>query len=389
MPRRFRINGPLLCGLLVFALGFAAYVAFPILVGREFDPAVPHGIGDMIRERGITAVTSVWFFVFGATIGSFLNVVAYRMPMGLTIVSKPSRCPYCETPIQFKHNVPIFGWLALRGRCNACRLPISVRYPLVEVIVGTLFFILFCFELASGGANLPIEFRKTRSGVLWNVLSPHWPLIGLYFFHALLIAILSTIALIKFDRLRIPILLVGFSILVAIGCHAAFPSLCVAPWPGPMESKNAIGESKLLPNLVQPLAGLLVGTLVGWAMHCIVEQGRRSNASRTGIIVICAIVGTFLGWPIVVPFVFATILLQFFTMLSGKLIGKSTDHLWAASCLWAATLVMCLWKQLPILGLPSQQSSPWVHWVWLCVAMVAGFVVVHFSTSDDNEGLVE
>ena len=141
MPRRFRINGPLLCGLLVFALGFAAYVAFPILVGREFDPAVPHGIGDMIRERGITAVTSVWFFVFGATIGSFLNVVAYRMPMGLTIVSKPSRCPYCETPIQFKHNVPIFGWLALRGRCNACRLPISVRYPLVEVIVGTLFFL--------------------------------------------------------------------------------------------------------------------------------------------------------------------------------------------------------------------------------------------------------
>ncbi len=382
MPRRFRINGPLLCGLLVFALGLAAYIAFPILIGKEFDSAIPRGIGDMIRERGITAVTCVWFFVLGATIGSFLNVVAYRMPMGLTIVSKPSRCPYCETPIRFKHNVPIFGWLALRGRCNACRLPISIRYPLVEVIVGTLFFILLCFELASGGANLPIEFRYARRGIMWNVLSPNWTLIGLYFFHALLIAILSTIALIKFDRLRIPMMLVVFAVIVACGCVAKFPMLWVSPWPPEIfESTTAFGQTGYLERLTQPLSGLVIGALTGWAMHCMVDRGTRKS-SQTGILIITAIVGAFLGWQMVVPFAFITVLIHFFTMLGGKLIGKSTDHLWATSSLWATTLVICLWKQLAILGLPSQQSSTWIHWIWLCVAMAAGYVVAYVAAND-------
>lgn len=70
------------------------------------------------------AMAVLMFFV-GASIGSFLNVVVYRVPAGLSIVRPASRCPNCSTPIRSTDNVPVFGWLRLRGRCRACGQPIS------------------------------------------------------------------------------------------------------------------------------------------------------------------------------------------------------------------------------------------------------------------------
>ena len=77
--------------------------------------------------------------VFGLAIGSFLNVVIHRVPAGESVVSPPSRCPSCGSPIRNRHNVPVIGWLLLRGRCYECTAPISVRYPLVEAATGLLF----------------------------------------------------------------------------------------------------------------------------------------------------------------------------------------------------------------------------------------------------------
>ena len=76
--------------------------------------------------------------VFGAIIGSFLNVVAYRLPRGESLSHPRSRCPQCQTPIKPYDNVPVLSWLALRGRCRTCRAPISARYPLVEAVTGFL-----------------------------------------------------------------------------------------------------------------------------------------------------------------------------------------------------------------------------------------------------------
>jgi leader peptidase (prepilin peptidase)/N-methyltransferase len=70
--------------------------------------------------------------VFGLLIGSFLNVVAYRLPRGESLAHPPSHCPRCGEPIKPYDNVPVLSWLLLRGRCRACREPISIRYPLVE-----------------------------------------------------------------------------------------------------------------------------------------------------------------------------------------------------------------------------------------------------------------
>jgi leader peptidase (prepilin peptidase) / N-methyltransferase len=74
----------------------------------------------------------------GAIFGSFLNVVAYRLPRGESLSRPRSRCPQCQTPIKPYDNVPVLSWLALRGRCRSCRAPIPARYPLVEAMTGLL-----------------------------------------------------------------------------------------------------------------------------------------------------------------------------------------------------------------------------------------------------------
>ncbi len=81
---------------------------------------------------------TVVVFVFGTVLGSFLNVVIYRLPRGRSIVRPGSRCPHCETPIRPVDNIPILSFVMLRGRCRACRAPIGWRYVVVEVAAGLL-----------------------------------------------------------------------------------------------------------------------------------------------------------------------------------------------------------------------------------------------------------
>ncbi len=86
---------------------------------------------------------TVLFTLAGAAVGSFLNVCIARIPEGLSIVSPPSRCPRCGHPIRFYDNIPIVGFLLLRGKCRDCRERISVRYPLVELLTAVMAWLLF------------------------------------------------------------------------------------------------------------------------------------------------------------------------------------------------------------------------------------------------------
>ena len=79
---------------------------------------------------------------FGLMIGSFLNVVAYRLPRGESLVAPASHCPGCETPIRPWDNIPLLSWVFLRGRCRSCGVRISPRYPLVELLTGVLFAVV-------------------------------------------------------------------------------------------------------------------------------------------------------------------------------------------------------------------------------------------------------
>jgi leader peptidase (prepilin peptidase)/N-methyltransferase len=84
-------------------------------------------------------VLIVFLTLVGLAIGSFLNVVVYRLPRGESLATPPSRCPTCETPIRPWHNVPVVGWLILRGRCAQCHASINVRYPAVELLTAAVF----------------------------------------------------------------------------------------------------------------------------------------------------------------------------------------------------------------------------------------------------------
>jgi leader peptidase (prepilin peptidase) / N-methyltransferase len=77
--------------------------------------------------------------VLGLAVGSFLNVVIYRVPRGESVVTPGSRCPACGHPIRARHNVPVLSWILLRGRCADCAAAISARYPLVELGTALLF----------------------------------------------------------------------------------------------------------------------------------------------------------------------------------------------------------------------------------------------------------
>ena len=86
----------------------------------------------------VSVVAILAFALLGACFGSFLNVCVSRWPAGLSVVRPASRCPKCEREIRWHENVPILGWVRLRGRCAGCALPISIEYPLVELGVALL-----------------------------------------------------------------------------------------------------------------------------------------------------------------------------------------------------------------------------------------------------------
>ena len=95
-------------------------------------------------------------FVFGlgGCVGSFLNVCICRIPNGQGLLRPGSRCPKCRAAIRPRDNLPILGWLILRGRCRRCSLPISSRYPAIEALVGLIFVGLFGFEAAVGPGDV-------------------------------------------------------------------------------------------------------------------------------------------------------------------------------------------------------------------------------------------
>ncbi|MEH1889173.1 MAG: A24 family peptidase [Nostoc sp.] len=88
-------------------------------------------------------LASVMVFALGASIGSFINVIVYRLPAGLSILWPPSRCPHCLNQLKAYDNVPVFGWISLRGRCRYCKSKIYVRYPVVEGVTGIIFLLVF------------------------------------------------------------------------------------------------------------------------------------------------------------------------------------------------------------------------------------------------------
>ena len=88
-------------------------------------------------------IFSIFSFLLGLALGSFANVCIYRLPLGKSIVSPPSSCPHCGSQIRFYDNIPVLSYIFLKGKCRQCKAPISLQYPIVELIVGILSLALF------------------------------------------------------------------------------------------------------------------------------------------------------------------------------------------------------------------------------------------------------
>jgi leader peptidase (prepilin peptidase)/N-methyltransferase len=105
-------------------------------------------VSALIREKMLVETALV--FIFGLLWGSFANVVISRYPKGESVVLPRSRCPQCKNPIAWYDNIPVISWLVLRGRCRKCGGHISWRYPLVELLIGCLFAVVFhCVTLGA------------------------------------------------------------------------------------------------------------------------------------------------------------------------------------------------------------------------------------------------
>jgi leader peptidase (prepilin peptidase) / N-methyltransferase len=215
----------------------------------------------------MTVAAPIFLALFGAMIGSFLTVVAYRVPRAESVVGGRSHCPECGTQIAAYDNVPIFSWLALRGRSRCCRNTISARYPLTETSLAVLF------------AAVTVRFWGDAGQIA----------VGLVF-----VSMLTAVTLTDLERRIIPnkILLVASAIgLVAIGISdpASLPERAAAAagasgvlffaalaYPGGMglgDVKLAAAMGLFLGVEVIPamLIALLAGSLVGLAM--IIRRG--------------------------------------------------------------------------------------------------------------------
>jgi leader peptidase (prepilin peptidase) / N-methyltransferase len=211
-------------------------------------------------------VVLFFFFLFGIVIGSFLNVCISRIPEGLSIVSPGSRCPRCETPIKPYDNVPILGWLWLRGKCRSCKLPISPMYPLIELITGLLF--VGCY----------LSFGLTIESAKWITFS-------------CLIVILTITDL----RVRIlPDVVNGPGFFAGIA-FAYF----VPPNDGSAMILNARLLNRAIPDpflgVLDALLGAAFGSLFLWGAAALYKLVRKREGMGFGDVKMMAMVGAFLG----------------------------------------------------------------------------------------------
>lgn len=117
------------------------------------------------------------FFCLGACVGSFYNVIVYRMPRGISLINPPSHCPLCKKRIPIRYNLPIVGWLWLRGKSACCKQPISVIYPIGESLCGLL-GALALYAAAGFGTDFS---RPVLSPVIWaDAAAMFWLLLGAY-----------------------------------------------------------------------------------------------------------------------------------------------------------------------------------------------------------------
>jgi len=229
------------------------------------------------------AVVTFFIMVIGGNLGSFLNVVVYRLPRGESVVHGGSHCPACGAAIRWYDNVPVFGWLFLGGRCRDCHVPIAARYPLLEAAGGLVIGGVVAYELLSGGRTLPgPRFGNGRPGADNLLLRPEPLLIGVGMLHAWLLFNLLLGAAVEADGREVPKRWWWGCLVASLVVVVVLPELLPLGVWSPLPSWLETGP---LRGILISLTGLAMGWVLGLGWHF-------SPATRQGLL----LVGTMLGW---------------------------------------------------------------------------------------------
>jgi len=306
-----------------------------------------------------TVMMGLWIFVLGACIGSFLNVVIYRLPAGIALSHPGSRCPWCETELSPRDNIPILGWVALRGKCRYCSVPISARYPLIESLVGLMFLTLFLMETARGAANLPtVSMTRVGSGVLDAVFRQgHWELPGWFAVHALYLTVTLAICMIAIDGHPTPVKLAKVGIIAGLLIGGVWPGMrpvhVVVPLPQDLthywgiawRAPEWLGRRTMLvgvglAGIVDGLAGLASGLATGWLAD---RASGRDAVLSSALRCIFVLSGVYCGWQL--PWCLLAIVLVVIAVILP--FNKAQQRATPALSLFAScsVLVLC-WNRL-------------------------------------------
>ena len=227
--------------------------------------------------------------VFGAIIGSFLNVVIHRVPLEESIVFPNSRCPACGGVIAFYDNIPVLSWVMLGAKCRRCKERISFRYPAVELLTAALFV-----------------------GVAW-----HDGLNAALPFDLVFCSALLALVFIDAEHMILPNAITYPGIVFALVARVAIPYLTGTPHFDDLPSLQH-GALANMPIWVVSLAGALIGALIGggslWLMGWTWEKLRGIEAMGLGDVKMMFMVGAYVGWRL-------TILTIFVGVLGGSVIG--------------------------------------------------------------------
>jgi leader peptidase (prepilin peptidase)/N-methyltransferase len=229
--------------------------------------------------------------ILGSIIGSFLNVVIHRVPLEESIVLPSSRCPSCGAAIAFYDNVPVLSYVMLGGRCRACKINISARYPAVEALTALLWL-----------------------AVVWrDGLSVALP------FDLVFVTAITALVFIDAEHMILPNVITYPGIVFALVARLAIPLLSGQPHFDdlPMLMHGMLSG---MPIWAASLTGAFIGALVGggslWLMGWTWEKLRGIEAMGLGDVKMMFMVGAYLGWRL-------TILNIFVGVLSGSLIGMA------------------------------------------------------------------
>ena len=359
----------------------------------------------------------LWFilaslFVIGSVIGSFLNVCIYRTPQHeklgrqlRALWSPRSNCPGCHNEILFVDNIPVIGWLKLRGRCRFCKMRISPRYPLVELFNGLLFVAVYWFEVPGGilASLADSSVYSVRGPQGFGGLSPlalmHWR----YAYHMVLLEALVVASFIDFDHKIIPDASTLPAMAVGVLGGWALGQVHLVPFwfqdPSLLRTLQIVLPENLQPllsgsavpgwifrhphlhGLLVSLIGLAAGGGIIWIVRIIGSWDLRQEAMGFGDVILMALIGSFLGWqPTVVVFFIAPVCALL--VVSALWVIRRDREIPYGPYLSIATLILLLgWKQIWPVAERMFSTGPLVlvFAVFMAVMLAVSLLLMQFA----------